>query len=128
VIDVDETKDAIVAASNYPLSIIMVGVGDGTLHLPLAYLIDCSRAPHWTQIKQLGSCAWPGPFGLMEEFDDHLPRRSFDNVRGTRASRPIHDLESNDTLWLECLHHHHHSSNSWITTRSSTRHRANHLT
>jgi len=48
--NVRETSEAIVEATNYPLSIITIGVGDG-------------------------------PWELMEEFDDKLPKRRFDNFQ-----------------------------------------------
>lgn len=48
--EVNDTVNAIVEASNFALSIVMIGVGDG-------------------------------PWGLMDEFDDLLPQRRFDNFQ-----------------------------------------------
>lgn len=50
VIEEKETKEAIQRASNFPLSIIMIGVGDG-------------------------------PWGLMQEWDNRIKDRKFDNFQ-----------------------------------------------
>ncbi|KAK3610106.1 hypothetical protein CHS0354_032202 [Potamilus streckersoni] len=50
VTDEVQTKEALVEASKFPLSIVMIGVGDG-------------------------------PWETMEEFDDDLPERNFDNFQ-----------------------------------------------
>lgn len=54
--DVETTERCIVEASNYPISILICGVGDG-------------------------------PFGLMEEWDDKLPTRRFDNLQFVNYAR-----------------------------------------
>jgi len=61
--NVKETAAAIVEATNYPLSIITVGVGDG-------------------------------PWELMEEFDDQLPTRKFDNFQFVNYNEVMEKAEN----------------------------------
>jgi len=53
-----ETREAIVRASNYPISIVAIGVGDG-------------------------------PWDMMEEFDDELPTRKFDNFQFVELNKTL---------------------------------------
>jgi len=61
------TARAIVEASNYPLSIIVVGVGDG-------------------------------PWGVMEEFDDELTDRKFDNLQFVELNAITHKHKDNKSM------------------------------
>jgi E3 ubiquitin-protein ligase RGLG len=59
--DVDATTQAIVAASKHPLSIVMVGVGDGD----------------------------DGKWDQMDTFDDDIPNRDFDNFQFVSMTRLV---------------------------------------
>lgn len=63
-----QTKDAIVEASNYPLSIVMIGVGDG-------------------------------PWDMMEEFDDSLPTRQFDNFQFVNYNSIVEAAANDDSTF-----------------------------
>ena len=63
-----QTKDAIVEASNYPLSIVMIGVGDG-------------------------------PWDMMNEFDDSLPTRQFDNFQFVNYNSIVQASNNDDSAF-----------------------------
>jgi E3 ubiquitin-protein ligase RGLG len=63
-----QTKDAIVEASHFPLSIVMIGVGDG-------------------------------PWDMMEEFDDSLPTRQFDNFQFVNYNSVVEASANTDSTF-----------------------------
>jgi len=72
--DRERTEAAIVRASHYPISIVVVGVGDG-------------------------------PFGLMEDWDDNLPARRFDNLQFVNFTRvrALHPDHKDATFAIHAL-------------------------
>jgi len=65
VTSVKETQAAIVEASSYPISIVMIGVGDG-------------------------------PWEIMEEFDDGIPARKFDNFQFVNFNKVMYRSENRE--------------------------------
>lgn len=65
---VKDTSAAIVEASFYPISIIMIGVGDG-------------------------------PWDTMEEFDDKLPKRQFDNFQFVPFNKTMERAENREVAF-----------------------------
>lgn len=70
VTDKDETERCIVEASRFPISIVVVGVGDG-------------------------------PFDLMENWDDNLPERAFDNLQFVNYTQLMNDGAGGGRLRLD---------------------------
>jgi len=64
VTNASETREAIVRASSYPISIVAIGVGDG-------------------------------PWDMMEEFDDELPTRKFDNFQFVELNKTLRQNPKN---------------------------------
>ena len=95
VTNVKETQDAIVEASSFPLSIIMVGVGDGMAYLVCYFFHSLFPPPSSSSVptsppsltlslppsSTSPSHYFLGPWDVMEEFDDGIPERRFDNFQ-----------------------------------------------
>lgn len=77
----EDTIRAIVEAANYPISIIMVFLS--TSHRPQPHQISLRLTMMFLFVFchffcQIG--VGDGPWDTMEEFDDEIPQRRFDNV------------------------------------------------